>query len=454
MRHKTQSILRSHHPLANPEDNPNHMTPPTLVHLPNGLTIHLKEIHTAPIISHWVWYRIGSRDELPGQTGISHWVEHMQFKGSTNFPAGMLDKAISREGGFWNAFTHLDWTTFFETLPAEKIDLGLRLESDRMVNSLFKTEEVESERSVILSEREGSENEPLFRLGEAVQLAGFDHHPYRNEIIGSPQDLAAIQREDLFRHYKANYHPGNALVAIAGDFETGAMIKRLEHLYGAIPSGGTNSHSVQPEPPLAAERRVEVKGPGKTTFVQLSYRSPAAANPDFFPFAVMDSLLTGPTSLNMFGGGGTSNKTSRLYRALVEKELATGIGGGTQATVDPFLYEITVTVRPGQSVDAILKAVDAEIERLQQDMVHPDEITRAIKQARAIFAYGSENITNQAFWLGYAEMFATYHWFNEYMERLAQVTPADLQRIAREYLDPRRRVVGVYIPNGEENAQE
>ncbi|TLM99882.1 insulinase family protein, partial [bacterium] len=186
------------------------MTNTTLARLPNGLTIHLKEIHTAPIISHWVWYRIGSRDEQPGLTGISHWVEHMQFKGSLNFPAGALDKAISREGGFWNAFTHLDWTTFFETLPADKIDLGLRLEADRMVNSLFKEEEVESERTVILSEREGSENEPLFRLGESVQQSAFDHHPYRNEIIGSPEDLHIIQRADLYQHYRANYHPANA----------------------------------------------------------------------------------------------------------------------------------------------------------------------------------------------------------------------------------------------------
>ncbi|TLN16504.1 insulinase family protein [bacterium] len=306
----------------------------------------------------------------------------------------------------------------------------------------------------MLSEREGSENEPLFRLGEAVQQAAFDGHPYRNEIIGSPQDLAAIQRDDLYRHYRAHYHPGNALVAIAGDFETGAMLKRLEDLYGAIPQGAPVSHPAKPEAALSAERRVEVKGPGKTTFIQLAYRSPAAADPDFFPFAVMDSLLTGPTSLNMFGGGGTSNKTSRLYRALVEKELAIGVGGGTQATIDPFLYNITITVRPGQSVETVLKAADAEIERLQQEAVHTDEIARAIKQARAIFAYGSENITNQAFWLGYAEMFATYDWFKEYMVRLEQVTPADLLRISQEYLAPGRRVVGVYIPSGEEISEE
>ena len=171
----------------------------TKTKLANGLTVHLKEIHTAPIISHWVWYRIGSRDESPGITGISHWVEHMQFKGTPTFPPSIFDKAISREGGVWNAFTHLDWTTYYETLPADKIDLALRLEADRMVNSLFDPGEVESERTVILSEREGSENEPLFRLGEAVQTAAFPTHSYGHEVIGSREDLLRIQRDDLYQ---------------------------------------------------------------------------------------------------------------------------------------------------------------------------------------------------------------------------------------------------------------
>ena len=152
--------------------------------LENGIKVLLKEIHTSPIISHWVWYRVGSRYEIAGKTGISHWVEHMQFKGTPKFPPGVLDRAISRDGGTWNAFTHLDWTTFFETVPADKIDLPLDLESDRMVNSIYTPEEVDSERTVIISEREGNENEPLFRLDEAIQMAAFESHPYRNEVLG------------------------------------------------------------------------------------------------------------------------------------------------------------------------------------------------------------------------------------------------------------------------------
>lgn len=418
--------------------------------LPNGLTILLKEIHTAPIISHWIWYRVGSRFENPGQTGISHWVEHMQFKGTPRFPAGALDKAISRTGGVWNAFTYLDWTTYYETLPAGQIDLAFQIESDRMRNSTFEPSEVESERTVILTELEGSLNEPTYRLAEAVQKASFDVHPYRNEIIGSAQDLKQIQRDELYQHYRNYYTPANAFVTLAGDFDAEAMLGRIIKYYADIPGGLPEIVHTQPEEPLQEERRVAVEGPGKTTYMQLAYRAPAASHPDFFIFTVLDSLLCGPTSLNMFGGGGISNKTSRLYRAVVENELAVSMRGGLQATVDPFLFEIILTVRPERTPDEVLGAIDQQISRLQDSLVSEDEIARAVKQARALFAYGSENITNQAFWLGYAEMFSRYEWFTGYVDSLSRVTPEDIHRVACEYLHPSRRVVGIYRPTGEE----
>ena len=188
--------------------------------LSNGLKVLLKEIHTAPIISSWLWYRVGSRDEVPGHTGISHWVEHMQFKGTDKFPANILDKSISREGGSWNAFTFLDWTAYFETMPAAKIDLGLQLESDRMINSKFESDEVASERTVIISEREGNENEPHFLLGEAVQQAAFRVHSYHHEVIGDMADLRTMSRDDLYGHYRKYYVPNNAVLAMSGDFDT------------------------------------------------------------------------------------------------------------------------------------------------------------------------------------------------------------------------------------------
>jgi zinc protease len=233
--------------------------------LSNGLKVLLKEVHTAPIISSWLWYRVGSRDEVQGRTGVSHWVEHMQFKGTDQFPANLLDKAISREGGSWNAFTYIDWTAYFETMPADKIDLALRLESDRMVNSRFHPDEVASERTVIISEREGNENEPLFVLGEALQQTAFRIHPYHHEVIGDMADLHSMTREDLYTHYRAFYVPNNAVMAVAGDFDTSAMLARIRELFESIPAGSDPARLARPEPPQNGEVRLSVEGPGSTS---------------------------------------------------------------------------------------------------------------------------------------------------------------------------------------------
>jgi zinc protease len=418
----------------------------TKLTLQNGLLVLLKEIHTSPIVSQWIWYRVGSRDEIPGLTGASHWVEHMMFKGTMQYPLGVLDQAISREGGYWNAFTFLDWTSFFESLPADKIDIALRLEADRMFNSLFDDHELSSERTVVISERQGSENEPLFRLSEEVQSAAFRVHPYHHEIIGDLTDLYSMQCEDIYRHYRTFYIPNNAVLSLAGDFETKTMLDRIRELYEPLPAGPQPLRLERTEPPQAGERRVSVEGPGETVYLQVSYRAPRGDDQDFFALNVLDSLLTGPTNLNMFGGG-TTNKTSRLYKALVESELAVSVNGGVQATIDPYLYTTVVMVHPRHTASDCIAVMEDEIKRLQDAPPPIEELERAMKQARAIFAYGSESISNQAFWLGYSEMFATIDWFNLYLERLAAITPADVQRLAQSCLRPQNRTLGVYLPD-------
>lgn len=414
--------------------------------LPNGLTVHLKEIHTAPIVSSWVWYHVGSRNEHPGTTGISHWVEHMLFKGTEKFPSSLLDREISRVGGIWNAMTYLDWTTYYETLPAHLSDLSLTLEADRMVNSQFLPHEVDHERTVIIAEREGNENQPHFLLGEAVQNAAFRNHPYHYEVIGMKEDLQKITRDQLYDHYRRYYQPGNAVVAIAGDFDTSVMLDKVEKTFGSIPAQKNIKPEVPAEPAPEGEQRVTVNGPGETSYVQIAYRSPAGSHRDFFVMTVLDSLLSGPSSLNMFGSGGTTNKTSRLYRALVEREVAVSCFGALQATHDPYLYSLYLTVHPDRTPDEVLAAVDAEIARISDSVVTGDEIARAIKQARALFAYSSENISNQAFWLGYPEMYASYDWFENYIDHLSEITPEDVLRIAQKYFNPGNRVVGYYLP--------
>jgi zinc protease len=300
---------------------------------------------------------------------------------------------------------------------------------------------------VIISERQGNENNPMFRLDEEMQAAAFRVHSYHHEVIGDMADLESLSRDDLYNHYRSFYVPNNAILCLAGDFDSRRMLARIKALYGDIPAGEEPVRVARPEPAQAGERRITVEGPGETTFIRLGYRAPVATNPDFFPLMVLDSLLAGASSLNMFGGG-ISNRTSRLYRELIEKDYAVSVSGALLATIDPFLYSLTIVTHPTRTVDEVLAAIDEQIAAVQAQPPTQAEIERAVKQARALFAYGSESITNQAFWLGFAEIFADYNWFLSYVDKLAEVTPEDVQRVAQQYLAAQNRTVGIYLPTG------
>jgi len=376
----------------------------------------------------------------------------MQFKGTEKFPAEVREKTIARAGGTWNAFTYLDWTTYFETMPADKIDQALEIEADRMVNSLYDPQEVESERTVIMSERQGRENSPSFWLMEAVHKSAFQIHPYSHVILGDMVDLASITRDDLYQHYKTYYSPRNAVISIAGDFDRDDMLKRITSLYEGLPEGGDPPRLNRPEPVRRGEHRLTVEGPGDTVLVDVCYQSPPAHHEDFFPLLILDSILSGPQGLNMFGGGGISNKTSRLYTKMVEEEeVAISISGGLPATIDPYLYSIHMIVHPASNPEAALGILDAEIQRLQDSPPRQEELARAVRQTRALFAYGGESITNQAFWMGFSEMFASYDWVTGYLENLEAVTPVDVQRAAQTYLKPKNRIAGTYMPHNKGN---
>ncbi|MDX1991420.1 MAG: pitrilysin family protein [bacterium] len=417
----------------------------------NGLTVLLKEVHSAPVISWWVLYRVGSRNERTGQTGISHWVEHMMFKGTPKFPGGQLDRMIDRQGGSWNAQTFLDYTAYYETMPADRIDLALELEADRMAYAVFEAEEVESERTVIISERQGAENSPMFWLGEEVSAAAFRVHGYHHEIIGDLTDLETMTRDDLYGHYRQYYMPNNAIAVAVGAFNTEEMLKRIEALYGSIPAAELPKTFVRPEPPQQGERRVRVERPGNTAFLQMAYHAPAATDPDWFKLAVLDSVLSGPSGM---GGGGVDNKTSRLYKALVQTELAASVYGNLTPTIDPYLYEFSVTVRDGRTLEEVEAALDAQIEKIRTEPISEAELNKAKKQARALFAYSTEGVTGQAFWLAFAENFATYEWFEQYVSRLEQVTVEDVLEAAQRYLRPQNRVVGWFVPTGLDEMEE
>lgn len=433
MTHSTMSLAASTHTLA------------------NGLTIVTLPRRTAPLGTFWIWYRVGGRNETPGITGISHWVEHMLFKGTPRFPAGVLDETIEREGGVWNAQTSFDYTAYYETLPVARARLALEIEADRMQNALFDPAEVESERTVIISERQGSENSPAFWLHEETRAAAFRVHAYHHPVIGDMADLRTITRDDLYTHYRTYYVPNNAIAVAVGDFETAALMEQIEALYGAIPRGPEPPPVTRFEPPQQGERTVRVEREGNASYLHLAYRAPQATDPDWLRLALIDSVLAGASAP---GGNSLGNRTSRLYRALVETELASGVGGALHPSIDPHLFSLVVTVRDGRRPGEVQAALDAEIDRVAAGDLSLAELDKAKKQAAALFAYGTEGVTGQAFWLAFSENFSSYTWYEDYLARLRAVTLDEVQDAARRLLRRSQRTVGWFVPVKPNGQQE
>ncbi len=415
--------------------------------LDNGLVALIRETHTAPVASLWVWYRVGSRNEHPGITGISHWVEHMLFKGSSRWPRGAMDRAVSREGGNFNGMTWYDFTTYYETLPAEKIAMAMDIESDRMASTIFDPQETESERSVIISERQGAENDPLFQLEEEVSAAAYRVHPYGHDTIGHMCDLTAITRDQLYNHYRTYYTPANAVIALAGDFNAGEMERLIERYFIPVPACPQSPAVTAVEPEQHGERRVTVQGGGGTNYLNIAFHVPQARHPDYFPLTVLTAILSGGSAFPV--GGGLTNHTSRLYKALVDRDVAVDVGASFIPTVDPGLWRLNVTLHSDHTPEEAEELIRAELKRMADEPVSADELAKAQRQARALFAYSSESITNQAFWLGFTEIFADYSWFMRYLNNLTAVTAADIQRVAQTYFQPKNMTVGQYLTREE-----
>ena len=413
--------------------------------LDNGMELILKESNLAPVASFWIFYRVGSRNEMPGTTGISHWVEHMLFKGTERYPQGAFDKAVARAGGAFNGMTWQDWTTYFETFPAERIELALDVESDRMANAIFDADETESERTVIISEREGSENSYRWLLSTEMQAAAFQTHPYRHPVIGWKHDLLTMGREELYEHYRTFYAPNNAVAVAVGDFDGERMAARIDQYFGGLAAGPTVPEMRMQEPEQRAERRIVLRGADQTSYFGLAFHAPAAQHADFFPLTVLDSILSGAKGMGLFGGS-SSNRSNRLYRALVDSELAVGVSSSFVPTIDPYLFGFHATLAQGITHQQVEDAIWAEIQRVQEEPVAVEELEKAIKQTKAQFAYSSESVTNQAYWLGFSEMIADSDWFGAWLVNLEAVTAEDVQRVAQTWFSRGKQTVGWYLP--------
>ncbi len=410
--------------------------------LDNGLTVLTKEVHTAPVVSVQVWYRVGSRNEAAGVNGLSHQLEHLMFKGTTDRPI-QFGRLLSALGSQFNAFTSYDETAYFGTVERDKLEALLTLEADRMENSLNGAEQLASERRVVISELQGYENGPGYRLNRAVMRAAFPDRPYGLPVGGTKSDVEKFTVEQLQSYYQTYYSPDNATLVITGDFTTKPVLKSVKQTFGQVPKRAkTASTPNQPTvttatssaKELPAKTPIRLKQPGSAALLQLVYPLPDIKHPDVAAIDLMDGILTG-------------GRSSRLYQALVESGLASSVGASAAELIEPGWYTISATAAPGKDLSQIEQVLQQSLADLQQREVTEEELNRAKTQLQASFVLGNQDITSQATQLGYNQTVAgDYQNIERYLRAIAKVSAADVRRVAKTYLNPAKQTVGFFEP--------
>ncbi len=421
--------------------------------LRNGLKVVLAPNPDSPTASVWVWYRVGSVNERPGITGASHWVEHMLFEGSPRYGKGEIDRAVVRVGGELNAFTDVDFTAYYTTVPREHLDIPLDIEADRMTRALITDDEVARERTVIFSEREGNENWPEFRVEEELFQLAFREHPYRWDALGRREDIEQMSAAQLREYYHRFYGTRNAILVVAGGFDASAVARQVRTSFGRLPAGGEPIGVRAVEPPQRGERRSELSGPGTTPYLQVGFRAPALEEPQTPATIVLDTILGGETRLFASGAGmGRSGEhpSSRLYRGLVDPGLA------VHATCDwrPRRYAGLFTIQAQAARGIALDRLERALLRLLDRLAHDGPTAREVAESRiklrrsAILAY--EGASRTGFRLGYFSVLRSPELEDEIFSALLRVTPRQVRDRARELFHEDGRLVVRYRPTGTE----
>jgi zinc protease len=405
--------------------------------LGNGLTILTKETHAAPVAYFSVFYKVGSRNEITGQTGLSHILEHMMFKGTNDLPPGSISRIFQKNGAEINAATSMDYTYYHELISADRLELAVRIEADRMENSKFDPTELNHEMSVVRSELEGDANDPNWQLSNfTFTPLAFINHSYHWPTIGWRADVenAAKHREIIYNYYKNHYMPNNATVVVVGDFDTAKVVGLCQKYFGGYAPGKLESHHITPEAEQTGEHRGVLRRPGSTGQVMMGWKAPVLGNPDHYVMDVIGIILS-------------SGRTARFYQNLVEPGYAQDTSAEGFDTRDPYLFIVSATPQAGVSNDRLEQALTTEIEKLKTAPVSDDELTRAKNQIEASFTFQNDSVSQQGDQLGfYQTVFGDYRYAATYVNRIKAITAAQIQAAAQKYFVADKRTVATFEP--------
>jgi zinc protease len=408
--------------------------------LKNGMKILVQEDHSIPNVALYIFYRIGSRNERPGTTGISHFFEHMMFNGAKKYGPGEFDRVMEGAGGSNNAYTNKDVTVYYEAFPRTALDLIFDLEADRIQNLSFDPKMVASERGVVASERRTSVEANNFGiLEEQLWATAFLAHTYQWPVVGWMVDIENWTMDDLKHHFEMGYSPSNATLVVVGDVSDDEIVQLAEKKLEPIASHAPPPKVTTREPEQLGERRVTVKKFAQLPIVMMAYHVPESASPEYYALDLLQTIL-------LFG------QSSRMYQRIVDKDqLAINVGGQMEFSFDPTLFTIIAQPKAGIDPQTVEKAVYEELERVKNERVTDQELQKAKNIALAAFYRQMDRIDGRANTLGMYEVFlGDYHKLFTAVDNYNRVTKEDLQKVAQKYFREKNRTVATLIPEKEE----
>jgi len=404
--------------------------------LPNGLTVLLYEDHTVPTVSYHTWFRVGSKDEEPGYTGIAHLFEHMMFKGGKRFPGTEFEKMLQGNGISNNAFTNYDYTGYYEDLPSSKLKLVIDFEADRLENLQISEENLKSEREVVKEERRMRvDNSINGVLNEAIWSTAFKVHPYKWPIIGWMKDLNAIDLERCKKFFATYYSVSNAVIVVAGDHNSNQTMDLITKYYGHLPKVVVPKPALAQEPKQIEERKVTIKRSAQTEHVVIGYHISRQGEPDSFALDLLSNILS-------------EGDSSRLYKRLVyNDQIATNVAGASLTPQDPGLFEIFIELKPGVSHTKALAALYDELNLVMKSKVKTSEIEKARNQIMSHWVSSMKTVHGKAQSLALNEII-TGSFENAFDDliKYEKVNALDIQRVAQKYFAPKNRTVIVLVP--------